>query len=69
MVCNAGHTIPKDTIIYPQLRYIMRDPDYWNKPEEFYPERFIEKCDDGKTILTKEERLVPFGIGNYNEIK
>ena len=42
----------------------MRDPDYWKNPEEFEPDRFITKGDDGKSILTKEERLVPFGIGN-----
>ena len=42
----------------------MRDPDYWKNPEEFDPERFITKTDDGKSILAKKERLVPFGLGN-----
>ena len=42
----------------------MRDPDYWKNPDEFDPERFLTKNDDGKAILNKEERLVPFGIGS-----
>ena len=42
---------------------MMRDPHYWEKPEEFNPERFLRTDKDGKTSLIKEERLVPFGIG------
>ena len=54
-----GYRIPKDTMIWSILYYIMRDPDYWKDPDTFYPERFIGE--DGKII--KEERFVPFGIG------
>ena len=64
MLCTLGYTIPKNTIIYPVLRYIMRDPDYWNKPDEFDPERFLTTDKDGKTILTNQEKLIAFGIGN-----
>ncbi|RXG71740.1 Farnesoate epoxidase [Armadillidium vulgare] len=35
------------------------DPDYWQNPEEFRPERFITS--EGK--LRKEEKLIPFGKG------
>jgi len=58
-----GYTIPKNTIIYPVLRYIMRDPDYWQKPDEFDPERFLTTNKDGKTILSNQEKLIAFGIG------
>ena len=50
-------------MIYPVLRYIMRDPDHWENPEEFNPERFLETNKEGKTTLVKEERLIPFGLG------
>ena len=60
---TIGYTIPKDTIIYPVLRYVLRDPDYWEKPNEFDPERFLRTGNDGKTSLIKDDRLVPFGIG------
>jgi len=59
-----GYTIPKNTIIYPVLRHIMRDPDYWKAPEEFSPERFIGIDEEGNPALTKNtERVVSFGIG------
>ena len=61
---TLGYTIPKNTIIYPVLRYIMRDPDYWQKPDEFDPERFLTTNKDGKTILSNQEKLIAFGIGN-----
>lgn len=59
----SGYEIPKGTTIFPVLRYMMRDPDYWENPEEFNPERFLNTDRDGKTFLIKDERIVPFGIG------
>jgi len=54
-----GYKIPKDTMIWSMLYYMMRDPDYWKDPEDFKPERFLGE--DGKVI--KEERFIPYGIG------
>lgn len=56
-----GYRIPKDTMIWSILYYIMRDPDYWSDPDSFKPERFIGE--DGHIL--KEERFVPFGIGKH----
>ena len=55
-----GYKIPKDTFVFSMLHYIMRDPDYWENPETFQPERFLDS--DGKIV--KEERFIPFGVGN-----
>ena len=46
-------------MIWSMLYYMMRDPDYWQDPEDFKPERFIGE--DGKII--KEERFIPYGVG------
>ena len=58
-----GYKIPKDTFVFSMLYYIMRDPDYWEKPDEFQPERFLNS--EGKII--KEERFIPFGVGNVHQ--
>ena len=42
------------------LEVVHRDPKFWEKPYEFYPEHFLSK--DGK-LLPKKEGFVPFSIG------
>ena len=47
-------------MVFSVLHYIMRDPDYWQEPDAFKPERFLE---DGGKKVKREERMVAFGIG------
>uniref|UniRef100_A0A8C9PAX7 Cytochrome P450 n=1 Tax=Spermophilus dauricus TaxID=99837 RepID=A0A8C9PAX7_SPEDA len=54
-----GYTIPKGTLILPNLWSVHRDPTIWEKPEDFYPDRFLD--DQGQ--LLKKEFFIPFGIG------
>ncbi|XP_058150369.1 cytochrome P450 2U1 [Dasypus novemcinctus] len=54
-----GYTIPKDTLILPNLWSVHRDPVTWEKPDDFYPNRFLD--DQGQLI--KKETFIPFGIG------
>jgi len=51
--------IPKNTIFTGALHEMMRDPEYFDNPTEFVPERFLD--DNGK--FHPDEKLVPFGIG------
>ncbi|XDV39961.1 hypothetical protein PO909_009132 [Leuciscus waleckii] len=53
----AGHFIPKNTIIIPNLYGAHHDPDVWNDPYSFKPERFLE--DGGGSLRA----LIPFGGG------
>ncbi|XP_062055749.1 cytochrome P450 2U1 isoform X2 [Lepus europaeus] len=54
-----GYTIPKGTVIIPNLWSVHRDPAIWEKPDDFYPGRFLD--DQGQLI--KKETFIPFGIG------
>ncbi|XP_076083135.1 cytochrome P450 2H1-like [Mytilus galloprovincialis] len=54
-----GKTIPRDTIIIPHLMSVHLDPTVWDKPEEFRPERFLDK--DGHFV--KKEGFSAFSMG------
>lgn len=54
-----GYTIPKGTVILPNLWSVHRDPTVWDDPDSFNPTRFLN--DEGK--LLRKECFIPFGIG------
>ena len=54
-----GYTIPKGTVILPNLWSVHRDPTVWEDPDTFNPARFLD--DEGK--LLRKEFFIPFGIG------
>ncbi|KAK9401411.1 cytochrome P450 2J2-like [Crotalus adamanteus] len=58
-VTMKGYHIPKRTIILPDLRSVLLDPEQWETPEEFNPNHFLDK--DGKFM--EREEFLPFGIG------
>ncbi|MCJ8730262.1 hypothetical protein PDJAM_G00182300 [Pangasius djambal] len=54
-----GYTIPKGTVILPNLWSVHRDPTVWENPDDFNPSRFL----DEKGQLLRKEYFIPFGIG------
>jgi len=58
-----NHKLPEDTIAMINLVSYMQDPDHWENPTAFLPERFLEKTDNGAWRLVKKERFVPYGFG------
>ncbi|CAI5784534.1 cytochrome P450 2U1 [Podarcis lilfordi] len=54
-----GYTIPKGSIIIPNLWSVHRDPNIWENPDDFHPARFLDE--NGQLI--KKETFIPFGIG------
>lgn len=54
-----GYTIPKGTVIIPNLWSVHRDPTVWEEPDDFNPSRFLD--DQGN--LLRKECFIPFGIG------
>ncbi|XP_054807514.1 phenylacetaldehyde oxime monooxygenase CYP71AN24-like [Prosopis cineraria] len=55
-----GYTIPAKTTVYINAWAIQRDADFWEKPEEFIPERF-EKND--VEFKGQDFNFIPFGSG------
>uniref|UniRef100_A0AC34RHU4 Cytochrome P450 n=1 Tax=Panagrolaimus sp. JU765 TaxID=591449 RepID=A0AC34RHU4_9BILA len=54
-----GYKIPKGTGIVNQIGSVLEDERYFKNPEEFLPERFLDK--NGKIFIPIE--FIPFGIG------
>ena len=58
----GGYRIPANSAIFPNIWKIHNDPKYWNKPDEFNPDRFLGK--DG-SCPAYNRYLMPFGKGNF----
>ncbi|XP_072051587.1 cytochrome P450 2U1-like [Amphiura filiformis] len=55
----CGYHIPKGSYLLASLWTVHHDPNIWTDPEEFKPERFLNR--DGK--VTRPAELIPFSIG------
>eukprot|EP00762_Andalucia_godoyi_P007563 ANDGO_00847.mRNA.1 Cytochrome P450 98A1 len=53
-----GYTIPKGTVINVVPALLHRNPQYWSRPEEFRPDRFLEV--DGVTVKPNGDSSSPF---------
>ncbi|XP_075057393.1 cytochrome P450 2K1-like isoform X2 [Mixophyes fleayi] len=58
-VTFRGYFLPKGTHIIPLLTSVLYDKDHFEKPEEFYPEHFLDAS--GKFV--KNEAFMPFSAG------
>lgn len=61
--CNVGsYTIPKGTKVFLNVWTTHRDPEFWDNPYEFRPERFLG---DGIKLDYHGNSLhyLPFGVG------
>ncbi|XP_070609886.1 cytochrome P450 2J5-like [Erythrolamprus reginae] len=54
-----GFLIPKGAVLFPDLRSVLLDPQHWEEPEEFNPNRFLDEA--GKFV--EKEAFLPFGAG------
>ncbi|RYG67868.1 cytochrome P450 [archaeon] len=57
---EANVTIPKGVSLLCPMIVLNRDPEIWDKPSEFIPERFVEK---GNDFTSAKDGFFPFGYG------
>ncbi|GLT84063.1 hypothetical protein SLE2022_023140 [Rubroshorea leprosula] len=60
--CVAGYTIPQGSRIMINLWTIQRDPEVWENPSEFEPERFLKEPERGN-FHGNFFSFLPFGSG------
>nr|GLL49270.1 angelicin synthase-like [Ipomoea trifida] len=58
----GGYTIPKGTRVFLNMYAIHRDPQLWDNPLEFRPERFLNQA-SGLDYTGNDHRFLPFGSG------
>ncbi|XP_077528871.1 cytochrome P450 2A12-like [Haemaphysalis longicornis] len=57
----SGYVIPKGSTVIANIAAVHQDPTFWHRPEEFWPERFIDE--DGFSLKPKPPVLMPFSVG------
>uniref|UniRef100_A0A8D0E440 Uncharacterized protein n=1 Tax=Salvator merianae TaxID=96440 RepID=A0A8D0E440_SALMN len=58
-VTMCGYLLPKGTMVIPDLRSVLLDPERWETPEEFNPNHFLDK--EGHFV--PREEFLPFSAG------
>ena len=56
-----GYSIPKGTTVIANLWSLHHDPEIWDDPHAFRPERFLDE--EGKFVPPKADRVLPFSAG------
>lgn len=59
-----GYEIPAKTLVYVNVWAISKDPDLWEDPDQFLPERFLQGGKkSGVDLKGTDIELTPFGAG------
>ncbi|KAG7640803.1 Cytochrome P450 superfamily [Arabidopsis suecica] len=59
----GGCYVPKNTTLVVNAYAVMRDPDSWEDPDEFKPERFLASSRGKEEEREQELKYIPFGSG------
>ncbi len=56
-----GYSVPKGTTVLTNLWSLHHDPEIWDEPDAFRPERFLDE--KGNFVPPKADRFLPFSAG------
>ena len=59
-VLSSGYSLPSNTLVMCNYSACHRCPEFWEKPEEFYPEHFLTK--EG-SLISDKPGFLPYGVG------
>lgn len=59
---DGHHQIPEGTYVFANLYGIMHDPEHFQDPDTFNPERFLKR-EGHQLTYHPHERVIPFSIG------
>ncbi|KAF3437279.1 hypothetical protein FNV43_RR20032 [Rhamnella rubrinervis] len=61
----GGYTIPRESKVVVNAWWLANNPAWWEKPEEFRPERFMEEESGTEAVAggKVDFRFLPFGMG------
>ncbi|KAK9075978.1 hypothetical protein SSX86_004308 [Deinandra increscens subsp. villosa] len=62
-VTVKGYDIPAGSMLYVNIWSIGRNPQYWDNPLEFNPDRFLEDGSSTLDVKGQSFQLLPFGTG------
>ena len=60
----GGYLIPAETQVLGNIYSIHHDPQYWDSPHEFIPERFMPQEDGSMSPALTSPAYLPFGTGH-----
>ncbi|XP_062580761.1 cytochrome P450 2C27-like isoform X2 [Saccostrea cucullata] len=57
----GGYSFPNGVTVLANLGSALQDPNIFNNPQKFQPERFLDE--DGKCKGTQKDKMIPFSTG------